>query len=111
MSNIQDAIEQEIAEQIDARIDDAIYENSDIQSVKSDVEDLEAKVEELRDEHDQRLKEIISDTIREDIVNQALYKLTDILVKNLYGNDEYTLIRTDRLEEMKKEIQEKGGQQ
>ena len=40
-----------------------------------------------------------------------MYKLTDTLVKGLYGNDEYTLIRTDRLEEMKKEIQEKGGQQ
>jgi tetrahydromethanopterin S-methyltransferase subunit G len=111
MSNIQDAIEREIADQIETRIDDAIYENTDVQQLKSDVEDLEAKVEELRDEHDQRLKEIISDTIREDIVNQALYKLTDTLVKGLYGNDEYTLIRTDRLEEMKKEIQEKGGQQ
>jgi len=100
MSNIQDAIEREIAEQIDARIDDAIYENSDIQSVKSDVEDLEAKVEELRDEHDQRLKEIISDTIREDIVNQALYKLTDTLVNSLYGNQEYQLVKKSYLNQL-----------
>ena len=97
MSNIQDAIEREIAEQIDARIDDAIYENTDVQQLKSDVEDLEAKVNEIVD--------------LDDLVNQVMYKLTDTLVKGLYGNDEYTLIRTDRLEEMKKEIQEKGGQQ
>tara|TARA_R100001086_G_scaffold145672_1_gene77009 strand:+ start:305 stop:598 length:294 start_codon:yes stop_codon:yes gene_type:complete len=97
MSNIQDAIEQEISEQIDSRIDDAIYENTDVQQLKSDVEDLEAKVNEIVD--------------FDDLVNQVMYKLTDTLVKGLYGNDEYTLIRTDRLEEMKKEIQEKGGQQ
>jgi len=97
MSNIQDAIEREIADQIETRIDDAIYENSDVQQLKSDVEDLEAKVNEIVD--------------FDDLVNQVMYKLTDTLVKGLYGNDEYTLIRTDRLEEMKKEIQEKGGQQ
>jgi len=97
MSNIQDAIEQEIADQIETRIDDAIYENSDVQQLKSDVEDLEAKVNEIVD--------------FDDLVNQVMYKLTDTLVKGLYGNDLYTLIRTDRLEEMKKEIQEKGGQQ
>jgi len=97
MSNIQDAIEREIADQIETRIDDAIYENSDVQQLKSDVEDLEAKVNEIVD--------------LDDLVNQVMYKLTDTLVKSLYGNDEYTLIRTDRLEEMKKEIQEKGGQQ
>ena len=97
MSNIQDAIEQEIADQIETRIDDAIYENSDVQQLKSDVEDLEAKVNEIVD--------------FDDLVNQVMYKSTDTLVKGLYGNDLYTLIRTDRLEEMKKEIQEKGGQQ
>ena len=97
MSNIQDAIEREIADQIETRIDDAIYENTDVQQLKSDVEDLEAKVNEIVD--------------FDDLVNQVMYKLTDTLVKGLYGNDEYTLIRTDRLEEMKKEIQEKGGQQ
>lgn len=97
MSNIQDAIEREIADQIETRIDDAIYENTDVQQLKSDVEDLEAKVNEIVD--------------LDDLVNQVMYKLTDTLVKGLYGNDEYTLIRTDRLEEMKKEIQEKGGQQ
>ena len=100
MSNIQDAIEREIADQIETRIDDAIYENTDVQQLKSDVEDLEAKVEELRDEHDQRLKEIISDTIREDIVNQALYKLTDTLVNSLYGNQEYQLVKRSYLKQL-----------
>ena len=105
MSDIQDAIEREIADQIETRIDDAIYENTDVQQLKSDVEDLEAKVEELRDEHDQRLKEIISDTIREDIVNQALYKLTDTLVNSLYGNQEYQLVKRSYL----KKLEEKEG--
>jgi|TARA_E500000318_G_C3477417_1_gene179053 hypothetical protein len=113
MSNIQDAIEQEISEQIDSRIDDAIYENTDVQQLKSDIEDLEAKVS----DHEERFKEIISDTIQEDLVNQVMYKITDTLVDSLYGNQEYQLVKKSYLVNLKTELdmikkqQEEGGQQ
>tara|TARA_A100001011_G_scaffold318326_1_gene338052 strand:- start:336 stop:677 length:342 start_codon:yes stop_codon:yes gene_type:complete len=113
MSNIQDAIEQEISEQIDSRIDDAIYENTDVQQLKSDIEDLEAKV----NDHEERFKEIISDTIQEDLVNQVMYKITDTLVDSLYGNQEYQLVKKSYLVNLKTELdmikkqQEEGGQQ
>ena len=103
MSNIQDAIEREIAEQIDARIDDAIYENTDVQQLKSDVEDLEAKVNEIVD--------------LDDLVNQVMYKLTDTLVNSLYGNQEYQLVKRSYLVNLKTELdmikkqKEEGGQQ
>jgi|TARA_R100000482_G_scaffold124903_1_gene79768 hypothetical protein len=103
MSNIQDAIEQEISEQIDSRIDDAIYENTDVQQLKSDVEDLEAKVNEIVD--------------LDDLVNQVMYKLTDTLVNSLYGNQEYQLVKRSYLVNLKTELdmikkqKEEGGQQ
>jgi hypothetical protein len=100
MSNIQDAIEQEICEQIDSRIDDAIYENTDVQQLKSDVEDLESKFE----NHEERFKEIISDTIQEDLVNQVMHKITDTLVDNLYGNEEYQLVKKAYLVNLKTEL-------
>jgi len=90
MSNIQDAIEQEISEQIETRIDDAIYENSDVQQLKSDVEDLEAKVNEIVD--------------LDDLVNQVMYKLTDTLVNGLYGNQEYQLVKRSYLVNLKTEL-------
>jgi vacuolar-type H+-ATPase catalytic subunit A/Vma1 len=114
---IQDAVEECIDERIASQIEEAIDDSTEVQQLKSDVQDLEAKVEELRDEHDQRLKEIISDTIREDIVNQALYKLTDTLVDSLYGNQEYQLVKKSYLVNLKTELdmikkqQEEGGQQ
>ena len=103
MSNIQDAIEQEISEQIETRIDDAIYENTDVQQLKSDVEDLEAKVNEIVD--------------LDDLVNQVMYKLTDTLVNSLYGNQEYQLVKRSYLVNLKTELdmikkqKEEGGQQ
>jgi len=82
MSNIQDAIEQEIADQIESRIDDAIYENSDVQQLKSDVQDLEDRLD------------------VEELVNKVMLQLTHKLVKDL--DDGYVMVKRsylNRLEE------------
>ena len=80
MSNIQDAIEQEISEQIESRIDDAIYENSDVQQLKSDVEDLESRLD------------------VDEIVEKVMLQLTIKLVKQLEG--EFTMVKKSYLKQL-----------
>tara|TARA_R100001510_G_C7626062_1_gene185895 strand:+ start:262 stop:522 length:261 start_codon:yes stop_codon:yes gene_type:complete len=80
MSNIQDAIEQEISEQIESRIDDAIYENSDVQQLKSDVEDLESRLD------------------VDEIVEKVMLQLTIKLVKQLEG--EFTMVKKTYLKQL-----------
>ena len=73
MSNIQDAIEQEIADQIETRIDDAIYENTDVQQLKSDVEELSNALD------------------IESIVDKVMLQLTIKLVKGI--DDGYVMVK------------------
>jgi hypothetical protein len=85
MSNIQDAIEREIADQIETRIDDAIYENSDVQQLKSDVEDLESRLD------------------VDEIVEKVLFQLAVKQVKQLEG--EFVMVKKSYL----KQLEEKEG--
>jgi 3-hydroxyacyl-CoA dehydrogenase len=85
MSNIQDAIEQEIADQIETRIDDAIYENSDVQQLKSDVDDLESRLD------------------VDEIVEKVLFQLAVKQVKQLEG--EFVMVKKSYL----KQLEEKEG--
>ena len=80
MSNIQDAIEQEISEQIESRLDDAIYENSDVQQLKSDVEDLQSSLD------------------VDEIVEKVMLQLTIKLVKQLEG--EFTMVKKTYLKQL-----------
>jgi hypothetical protein len=80
MSNIQDAIEREISEQIETRIDDAIYENSDVQQLKSDVEELSNSLD------------------IEELVNKVMLQLTHKLVKDL--DDGYVMIKRSYLNQL-----------
>ena len=77
MSNIQEAIELEIAEQIESRIDDAIYENTDVQQLKADVQDLEDRLD------------------VEELVNKVMLQLTHKLVKDL--DDGYVMVKRSYL--------------
>jgi 3-hydroxyacyl-CoA dehydrogenase len=85
MSNIQDAIEQEIADQIESRIDDAIYENGDVQQLKSDVDDLESRLD------------------VDEIVEKVLFQLAVKQVKQLEG--EFVMVKKSYL----KQLEEKEG--
>jgi len=80
MSNIQDAIEQEIADQIESRIDDAIYENNDVQQLKSDVQDLEDRLD------------------IDELVNKVMLQLTHKLVKDL--DDGYVMVKRSYLNKL-----------
>jgi len=80
MSDIQDAIEREIADQIETRIDDAIYENSDVQQLKRDVEDLESRLD------------------VEEIVEKVLFQLAVKQVKQLEG--EFVMVKKSYLKQL-----------
>lgn len=77
MSNIQDAIEEFIAEQVESRIDDAIYEHTDIQQLKSDVQDLDDRLD------------------IDELVNKVMLQLTHKLVKDL--DDGYVMVKRSYL--------------
>jgi hypothetical protein len=80
MSNIQDAIEREIADQIETRIDDAIYENTDVQQLKSDVEELSNALD------------------IDSIVDKVMLQLTIKLVKGI--DDGYVMVKRSYLNQL-----------
>ena len=80
MSNIQDAIEREIADQIETRIDDAIYENTDVQQLKSDVEELSSALD------------------IDSIVDKVMLQLTIKLVKGI--DDGYVMVKKSYLNQL-----------
>ena len=80
MSNIQDAIEREIADQIETRIDDAIYENTDVQQLKSDVEELSNALD------------------IDSIVDKVMLQLTIKLVKGI--DDGYVMFKRSYLNQL-----------
>lgn len=80
MSDIQDAIEREIADQIETRIDDAIYENTDVQQLKSDVEELSNALD------------------IDSIVDKVMLQLTIKLVKGI--DDGYVMVKKSYLNQL-----------
>ena len=80
MSDIQDAIEREIADQIETRIDDAIYENSDVQQLKSDVEELSNALD------------------IDSLVDKVMLQLTIKLVKGI--DDGYVMVKKSYLNQL-----------
>ena len=80
MSDIQDAIEREIADQIETRIDDAIYENTDVQQLKSDVEELSNALD------------------IDSIVDKVMLQLTIKLVKGI--DDGYVMVKRSYLNQL-----------
>jgi hypothetical protein len=80
MSDIQYAIEREIADQIETRIDDAIYENSDVQQLKSDVEELSNALD------------------IDSLVDKVMLQLTMKLVKGI--DDGYVMVKKSYLNKL-----------
>ena len=89
MSDVQNAIEELVNEQVDNRIDDAISENHEIASMKDDISDLEQKVNELD---------------LDDLVNQVMLQLTETLVHGLYGDNTYVMVKKGYLVNLKTEV-------
>ena len=91
MSDVQNAIEELVVEQVDSRIEDAISESSEIASMKDDISDLEQKVNELD---------------LDDLVSQVMLQLTETLVQGLYGNNTYVMVKKSYIEALKKKGEE-----
>ena len=97
MSDVQNAIEELIVEQVDSRIEDAITnriedaisESNEIASMKDDISDLEQKVNELD---------------LDDLVNQVMLQLTETLVHGLYGDNSYVMVKKGYLVNLKTEV-------
>jgi hypothetical protein len=91
MSDVQNAIEELVVEQVDSRIEDAISESNEIASMKDDISDLEQKVNELD---------------LDDLVSQVMLQLTETLVQGLYGNNTYVMVKKSYIESLKKKGEE-----
>ena len=89
MSDVQNAIEELVNEQVDSRIEDAISESNEIASMKDDISDLEQKVNELD---------------LDDLVNQVMLQLTETLVHGLYGDNTYVMVKKGYLVNLKTEV-------
>jgi|TARA_R110002072_G_scaffold46848_1_gene129853 hypothetical protein len=67
MSDVQYAIEELITEQVDSRIDDAISDNHEMNSIRDDISELQAKFEgDLVDEVASKVLDIIIAKLREE---------------------------------------------
>ena len=89
MSDVQNAIEELVVEQVDSRIEDAISESNEIASMKDDISDLEQKVNELD---------------LDDLVSQVMLQLTETLVHGLYGDNTYVMVKKGYLVNLKTEV-------
>ena len=67
MSDVQYAIEELITEQVESRIDDAISDNHEMNSIRDDISELQAKFEgNLVDEVASKVLDIIIAKLREE---------------------------------------------
>ena len=68
MSDVQQAIEELVAEQVESRIDDAIADNYTITDIRNDVDDLQSRLDEEK--------------IVQDVVKQVIIRLMNSLDGN-----------------------------
>ena len=67
MSDVQYAIEELVNEQVESRIDDAISENHEMNSIRDDISEIQAKLEgDLADEVASKVLEIIIDKLKKE---------------------------------------------
>ena len=86
MSDVQQAIEELVAEQVESRIDDAIADNWTINDLRSDIDDLQAKV---------------GDEVVEEVTKQVVIKLVGSI-----DNGAYTFIRKSEINALHDKIKE-----
>ena len=89
MSDVQNAIEELVVEQVDSRIEDAILESNEIRSMRDEISDLEHKVNELD---------------LDDLVTQVMHQLTETLVQGLGGDNTYVMVKKGYLVNLKTEV-------
>ena len=85
MSDVQQAIEELVAEQVESRIDDSIADNYTIQDNRNDVDDLQSKV-------------------GDDMVNEVVKEVITRLISSIDGD--FVMVKRSHLEDLKSKATE-----
>ena len=86
MSDVQQAIEELVTEQVESRIDDAIADNWTINDIRSDIDDLQSKS---------------GDEVVEEVTKQVVIKLVGSI-----ENGAYTFIKKSEINALHDKIKE-----
>ena len=94
MSDVQEAIEELVNAQVDSRIEDAIYESSELQDLKYRLDDME-------------------DKMNGDFADQIINKVIIRLMQNVLNSNEnlgHVIVKQDYLDELVR-IRDKKGEE
>jgi len=89
MSDVQEAIEELVNEQVDSRIEDAISENHEIDSIKDDISELQDK---------------LNGDFADEVSKAVLLKITSLLVA--CNDEEYVMVKKAYLESLQSKKEE-----
>tara|TARA_R100001460_G_scaffold30203_1_gene59640 strand:+ start:31 stop:303 length:273 start_codon:yes stop_codon:yes gene_type:complete len=89
MSDVQQAIEELVNEQVDSRIEDAISENHEIDSIKDDISELQDK---------------LNGDFADEVSKAVLLKITSLLVA--CNDEEYVMVKKAYLESLQSKKEE-----
>ena len=89
MSDVQYAIEELVNEQVDTRIEDAISENHEINSIKDDISELQDK---------------LNGDFADEVTSKVMLNLTTKLVNTL--DQDYIMVKKDYLDQLQSKREE-----
>jgi len=89
MSDVQDAIEELVNEQVDSRIEDAISENHEISSIRDDISELQDK---------------LNGDFADEVTSKVMLNLTTKLVNTL--DQDYVMVKKDYLDQLQSKREE-----
>ena len=89
MSDVQYAIEELVNEQIDSRIEDAVSENHEVQSLRDDISELQDK---------------LNGDFADEVTSKVMLNLTTKLVNTLDAN--YVMVKKEYLDQLQSKKEE-----
>ena len=89
MSDVQQAIEELVNEQVDSRIEDAVSENYEVQSLRDDISELQDK---------------LNGDFAYEVSKAVLLKITSLLVA--CNDEEYVMVKKTYLESLQSKKEE-----
>ena len=89
MSDVQQAIEELVNEQVDSRIEDAISENHEIYSIKDDISELQDK---------------LNGDFADEVTSKVMLNLTTKLVNTL--DQDYVMVKKAYLDQLQSKREE-----
>ena len=89
MSDVQQAIEELVNEQVDSRIEDAVSENYEVQSLRDDISELQDK---------------LNGDFADEVTSKVMLNLTTKLVNTL--DQDYIMVKKDYLDQLQSKREE-----